>query len=195
MMHGPCSDMNPENICMKNGQCKSHYPKDFEPITRTSKESYPLYRPRNNRQTVKISGQVLDNRWVVPYNPYLLAKYVCHINIEICSTIKAVKYLYKYIYKGHDMVGFHITSENEIVDIDEIQRFQSARWMASLEAVWRIYGFSWNYMYPPVYHLQVHLENHQFVTFNKTDDLNSLLQKCTATRKMLTDFFCNELNQ
>jgi hypothetical protein len=25
--------------------------------------------------------------------------YNCHINVEICSSIKAVKYLYKYIYK------------------------------------------------------------------------------------------------
>ena len=29
-------------------------------------------------------------------------KYDCHINVEVCSTIGAVKCLYKYIYKGHD---------------------------------------------------------------------------------------------
>lgn len=28
----------------------------------------------------------------------------CHINVEVCLTIKAVKYLYKYMYKGHDKV-------------------------------------------------------------------------------------------
>jgi len=29
-------------------------------------------------------------------------RYKCHINVEICSSIIAVKYLYKYVYKGHD---------------------------------------------------------------------------------------------
>ncbi|XP_020186773.3 uncharacterized protein [Aegilops tauschii subsp. strangulata] len=51
---------------------------------------------------------MLDNRWVVPYNPYLLRMFNCHINVEVCSSIKAGKYLYKYIYKGHDKASFSI---------------------------------------------------------------------------------------
>jgi hypothetical protein len=45
---------------------------------------------------------MLDNRWVVPYNPYLIRTFNFHINVEECSSIKSVKYLFKYIYKGHD---------------------------------------------------------------------------------------------
>jgi hypothetical protein len=48
------------------------------------------------------SGFVFDNRWVVPYNPYLSMWYKCHINVEVYSSITVVKYLYKYVYKGHD---------------------------------------------------------------------------------------------
>jgi hypothetical protein len=48
------------------------------------------------------SSFVFDNRWVVPYNPYLTMQYQCHINVEVCSSITTVKYLYKYVYKGHD---------------------------------------------------------------------------------------------
>ncbi len=48
------------------------------------------------------SGFVFDNRWVVPYNPYLTMWYQCHINVEVCSSITVVKYFYKYVYKGHD---------------------------------------------------------------------------------------------
>ncbi|XP_057747718.1 uncharacterized protein LOC130966917 [Arachis stenosperma] len=50
----------------------------------------------------------VDNRWVVPYNPWLLLKYDCHINVEICSIIKSIKYLYKYCYKGQDRVAMEV---------------------------------------------------------------------------------------
>ncbi|KAF5480113.1 hypothetical protein F2P56_000882, partial [Juglans regia] len=103
MMHGPCGVLNPTNICMKkNGYCKSHYPKNFASSTTVGNDCFPIYRRSDNGITVKVRGHNLDNRWVVPYNPYLLATFDCHINVEICSTITAVKYLYKYIYKGHD---------------------------------------------------------------------------------------------
>jgi hypothetical protein len=64
--------------------------------------SYPRYRRRDNGQTFVKGGFEYDNRWIVPYNPYLSARYAAHINVEIASTITAVKYLYKYIYKGSD---------------------------------------------------------------------------------------------
>ncbi|KAH7546811.1 hypothetical protein FEM48_Zijuj01G0240700 [Ziziphus jujuba var. spinosa] len=92
-------------------------------------------RRRDDGCKVKVRGSVLDNRWVVPYNPYLLAKFDCHINVEICSTIKAVKYLYKYIYKGHDKVAMNIKSFKNDEDIDEIHSFQSARWISPPEAM------------------------------------------------------------
>ena len=103
----------------------------------------------------------------------MLAKFNCHINVEICST--AVKYLYKYIYKGHDRIAFHINSNNNEKDIDEIQNFQSARWISPPEAVWRIYSFILNENHPSVYTLQLHLENQQLITFKKTDKLNKII--------------------
>jgi hypothetical protein len=27
----------------------------------------------------------------------------CHINLEVCASIKSVKYIHKYIYKGNDV--------------------------------------------------------------------------------------------
>lgn len=76
----------------------------------------------------------LDNCWVVPYNAYLLAKFDCHINVEICLTIKAVKYLYKYIYKCHDQISFKLAGPDESSTIKEIDNFQSARWISALES-------------------------------------------------------------
>jgi hypothetical protein len=39
---------------------------------------------------------------VVPYNSYLSLRFNCHINVEVCTFVAAAKYLYKYVYKGHD---------------------------------------------------------------------------------------------
>ncbi|XP_041017911.1 uncharacterized protein LOC121260131 [Juglans microcarpa x Juglans regia] len=128
MMHGPCGALNPSNVCMKrNGCCKSNSPKNYAYATTVGNDSFPIYRRKNNGITVKVRGKNLDNCWVVPYNPYLLATFDCHINVEICSTIQAVKYLYKYIYKGRDRIAFNLVSEQNNQQVDEIQQFQSAR--------------------------------------------------------------------
>lgn len=41
-----------------------------------------------------------DDR-VIPYNPYLLLRFGCHINIEYVFGQKACKYIFKYILKGN----------------------------------------------------------------------------------------------
>ncbi|XP_035540203.1 uncharacterized protein LOC109004666 [Juglans regia] len=190
MIHGPCGVLNPTNVCMKkNGYCKSHYPKNFASSTTVGNDCFPIYRRSDNGITVKVRGHNLDNRWVVPYNPYLLATFDCHINVEICSTITAVKYLYKYIYKGHDRVAFNLVSEQNNQQIDEIQQFQSARWIAPPEAMWRIYGFVVNEMYPAVYSLHLHLEDQHQVTFRANEDLINVLNSDRSAKSMLTEFF------
>ncbi|KAG6702148.1 hypothetical protein I3842_07G019400 [Carya illinoinensis] len=190
MIHGPCGVLNPTNVCMKkNGCCKSQYPKSFASGTTVGNDCLPIYKRSDNGITVRVRGHNLDNRWVVPYNPYLLATFDCHINVEICSTIKAVKYLYKYIYKGHDRVAFNLVSEQNNQQIDEIQQFQSARWIAPPEAMWRIYGFIVNEMYPAVYSLHLHLEDKHQVTFRANEDLINVLNSDRSAKSMLTEFF------
>ena len=36
----------------------------------------------------------------MPYNLYLSYKYYTYINIKIYASMQAIKYIYKYIYKG-----------------------------------------------------------------------------------------------
>ena len=76
----------------------------------------------------------MDNRWIVPYNKYLLRKFDAHINVEICSSIRSVKYLYKYVYKGHDCANMELrtsgnreSSSNPAVDHDEIKQYVDGR--------------------------------------------------------------------
>lgn len=65
----------------------------------------------------------LDNRHVVPYSAYLIAKYDCHINVEVCADIKVVKYLYKYIHKGHDRISYNVVGNTPANVVDEIQSY------------------------------------------------------------------------
>jgi hypothetical protein len=118
MMHGPYGVLNHNCSCTKSHDSyKDHYPQPFCDATVQGKDSYPVYRRREDGRKEKVRGHELDNRWVVPYNPYLLRLFNCHINVETCGSIKAVKYLFKYIYKGHDRASVAVreadTEDNE----------------------------------------------------------------------------------
>ncbi|KAL3352294.1 hypothetical protein AABB24_020373 [Solanum stoloniferum] len=190
MMHGPCGYLNPTNSCMKKkGICKFRYRKNFADKTTKGKNSYAVYRRRNTGEHVEVRKQLLDNSWVVPFNPYLLCKFNCHINVEVCSDIKVVKYIYKYICKGHDKISFSIREDDTNVEIDEIKEYQSARWVSAPEAVWRLFAFPISEMSPSVYHLQLHLENQQFVSFKTADNIDKIMNNPMIRKTMLTEYF------
>ena len=89
----------------------------------------------------------------MPYNPYLLHLFNCHINVEACGSIKAVRYLFKYIYKGHGWASMAVREadkENSEENIDEIKQYKYARWVTLLEALLKIYGFDLSDRYPVV---------------------------------------------
>ncbi|KAG5562040.1 hypothetical protein RHGRI_004922 [Rhododendron griersonianum] len=167
MLHGPCGELNPQNPCMEKGKCRNHYPKNYSPESTICPDGYPIYRRRPDGEEVTIRGHKLDNRWVVPHNAYLLAMFDCHINVEVCSTIKAVKYLYKNIFKGHDKIIYHLVTKDQAEGIDEIKQFQDARWISSVEAMWKICRFPLYEMRPAVISLLLHLEGCQMINFKK----------------------------
>ena len=89
--------------------CSKQFPKDYQIKTEMTEFSYPIYRrraPKDGGRTAEIKRRgkmiIIDNQSIVPYNPFLLLKYDCHINVEIVVCVVSVKYLYKYTYKGHD---------------------------------------------------------------------------------------------
>ncbi|KAL3813051.1 hypothetical protein ACJIZ3_014319 [Penstemon smallii] len=189
MMHGPCGLSNPKNVCMRDGECRSYYPKNFADCTSDASNSYPNYRRRNDGKSVLYKKVLLDNRSVIPYSPYLLAKFDCHINLEICADMKLVKYLYKYIYKGHDKLSYHVISGVPQQLRDEIKDFQEGRWISAPEALWRIFGFPMSEIYPPVIVLPVHLEHHQPLRFGIKQPLEMIVKNPLSEKTMLTEFF------
>ncbi|KAI7744499.1 hypothetical protein M8C21_013560 [Ambrosia artemisiifolia] len=139
MIHGPRGSLRIESPCMQGDPkvCRFRYPRQFNEQTAQGDDAYPLYRRRNNGIKVDVRGNTLDNRWVVPYNPKLLMMFNCHMNVEVCSSIKSVKYLFKYVYKGHDKQVIHIDPDAPDVVINEIKRFQDARYVSPPEAMER----------------------------------------------------------
>ena len=193
MLHGPCGVLNKYCACMVNGECRFQYPRQFYEATQQGKDSYPTYRRRDDGRRVRIRRAELDNRWVVPYNPGLLFRYNCHINVEACSSIKAVKYLFKYVYKGHDQASFSVNVDQDDRDdgvINEIKQYRNARYISPPEAVHRIFGFPMFGVYPSVLQLQLHLPNMQSVTYKDDENLEDVLSHPGSNRTTLTEYFC-----
>ncbi|XP_024995892.1 uncharacterized protein LOC112529044 [Cynara cardunculus var. scolymus] len=136
-----------------------------------------MYRRRNNGIKVNIRGNILDNKWVVPYNPKLLMMFNCHINVEVCSSIIYVKYVFKYVYKVHDKQVIHVDPDTEEVIVNEIKRFQDTRYVSSPEAIWRIFSFPLSQIHPCVMALQVHLPNKQLVKFRENDIMTDIVDR------------------
>jgi hypothetical protein len=191
MMHGPCGSLNPNCPCTKGrASCKNQYPQPYSEATLQGKDSYPIYRRRDDGRKEKVRGCELDNRWVVPYNPYLLRLFNYHINVEACGSIKAVKYLFKYIYKGHDRASVVMRDASKAKeDVDEIKQYRDARWVTPPEALWRIYGFELCQISPPVMQLQLHLLNMHMVTFHERQMVERVVNRKGADRSMLTTYF------
>ncbi|XP_067214183.1 uncharacterized protein [Linepithema humile] len=138
MIHGPCGDW-----CLVDGKCSKHYPKSYFEETKMDEDAYPYYCRQNNGKNFKRpGGYIVDNRYVVPYCPTLSIIFNCHINVEVVSSIKSVKYLYKYIYKRHDVAAITIEpiTENVIIDHDEIHNYIKTRYVGPVETCWRILG-------------------------------------------------------
>ena len=45
----------------------------------------------------------MDNQDVVLYCPWFLLEFHYHINVKLIFNVRAVKYIHKYIYKGHEL--------------------------------------------------------------------------------------------
>lgn len=191
MIHGPCGPYNPDSPCMKDGKCTKGYPRKLLKETQTGGDGYPLYRrraPDNGGHTivlkVKNLNMKIDNRWIVPYTPILSKSFNAHINVEVCNSVKSIKYICKYVNKGSDMAVFGLQNSN--VPINEVDQYQLGRYISSNEAVWRILGFDIHERFPTVTHLSVHLENGQRIYFTEENALQKAIDPPNTT---LTAFF------
>ncbi|KAF6165386.1 hypothetical protein GIB67_018830 [Kingdonia uniflora] len=82
MIYGPCGNRNPQMACMENEKYTKRYPRIYTKTTTMDTDGYPVYRRREtNTVHCLANGQQVDNRDVVPHNPYLTRMFDCHINV------------------------------------------------------------------------------------------------------------------
>ncbi len=164
---------------MVDNCCEKGYPKEFSAKTTFRADGYPSYRRRADAPGGMKGLTPVDARDVVPYNPYLSSVMKCHLNVEFCASIKSVKYLYKYTYKGHDRANMELA-------LDEIARYLDARYVGPPEACWRLFQFPLHGISHAIQRLAVHVERQQRVVFRVGEEREAL---ASADHTTLLDWF------
>ena len=111
----------------------------------------------------------------------------CHINTEVVtSPAKAVKYVFKYIFKGHDLANIRLNGAvEERENRNEIDAYIQGRYVSSVEAYWKIgIGFIVK-VWPSVERLSIHLPGEEIVQYAENADLREIQQPTTK----LTAYF------
>ena len=197
MVHGPCGRDKRNAPCMYNAQgeitevCHKSFPKQFMKDTKWDEaQSYATYKrrsPEDGGGEAVHNHHAVNNAWIVPYSPYLLLRYNCHINVEICASNKATKNLYKYIHKGGDKASMRLDEEGQPIMRNEVREFQDLKSFGASEATWRIFEFPMSTRYPAIKRLPIHLEKEQPVFFHEDASIVEALERSEITE--LTAFF------
>ena len=102
-----------------------------------------------------------------------------------------MKYLFKYIYKGHDCATTMMEGP-----IDELKQYLNALYVSPLEAIWRKFEFRLHASSPPVTRLQIHLPDEHRITFNAAEEtLEDVVSRTAHYKTSLTEYFLtNNIN-
>jgi hypothetical protein len=202
-MHGPCGKDNPNQACMveKEGKksCSKGFPKDFCEETRMGEDGYIRYKRPNNGEFVEKDGTRLSNCFVVPFSPYLLQRFKCHINVERCNSLQGIKYLYKYVYKGYDKCDMSLAyvskkdaehgARAEQFTVDEIQKHLDYRFVCPCEAAWHIMEFEMQGKSHHTERLPIHLPNEQVINLDDDEIPEDEDDPIFARKTKLTAYF------
>ena len=200
MVHGPCGAIDPNSPCMikdeyGNVKCSKGFPKQLSETTIINEDGYPTYKRSysvhpSSKYSIKHphghSNQYyeIDNSWIVPYNPYLSKKYKAHINVECCQSVRAIKYINKYVYKGSDRTTIRLQDTN-----NEVARYLEGRYIGPTEAFARIFEYKMHEESPTVTTLSLHLPNQQPVYLSDNSTKIEIRETLENSTSMLLEYF------
>ena len=99
------------------------------------------------------------------------------------NSIRSIKYMYKYTYKGHDRAGVDVQD----AAVDEIVQYLDARYVGPCEAVWRILEFPMHGRSHAVLRMPVHLKGKkhdkkrlEYIRRQELEVMGSLRTRCAT---------------
>ena len=106
--------------------------------------------------------------------------------MESIASVKAIKYIYKYVYKGHDRATMEFGRCK-----DEVKLYLDSRYVSACESIRRIFHFTMHQEVPAVVRLQVHLDGEQMITWdeNVAPDIRAVLERSAGKDTKLTAYF------
>ncbi|XP_028791347.1 uncharacterized protein LOC114747221 [Neltuma alba] len=163
--------------------------KDTDPVLYELVTNFMIHGPcgsSNQKSPCMKDGKC--SKYVVPYNAQLLWLFQGHLNVEKTNQSRAIKYLFKYISKGHDRVIARIYHNDEPSssqrDFDEISHYLNCRYISACEGAWRIFSFDIHRRYPSVERLSFHLPDQQAVFYTANDEMPSLVERPRVKESM-----------
>ncbi|XP_051168410.1 uncharacterized protein LOC127286139 [Leptopilina boulardi] len=90
-----------------------------------------------------------------------------HICVIPCGSTDGMKYLFKYMHKGHDSAIIGYKDDNQEMEYDEIEHYLNTRYVCPPEAMHRLCEFNMHEQSHKTYRLAVHLPNQQSICFKE----------------------------
>ncbi|XP_046399926.1 uncharacterized protein LOC124166438 [Ischnura elegans] len=113
-------------------------------------------------------NRVVTDEWIVPCNPVVLLLMECHCNLEVATSQRVVKYLFKYINKGPDRARVAIVEDQSMDDHANLQ------YISACEALWRILEYDLSCREPTVFNLPNFLPQQDNVIFRPGQEREAL---------------------
>jgi hypothetical protein len=194
MIHEFCEIANFFEICMiriaiDNNIYFKHYSHSFLKFIIIKENEYSKYKRRNDERTWIVSLLedrifTFDNRWIVSYNLYLSLRYKIHINVKICTIVKIIQYIHKYVYKNEDQITLRIDENDEIV------RHLHERYINLIQQiVWKFFEYDTHEKYFMTHSLFVHLLDQQSMYFEIDLFVAKLQNRLNANTFKLLKYF------
>jgi hypothetical protein len=98
--------------------------------------------------------------------------------------VQAIKYIYKYMYKGSDYITLTVST----ID-NKITCYIQGQYIRLTEASWQLIEFLIYQEYPPIQQLAVYLEGQYTIYFVDNLTAKQIATKATASRSTLMAFF------
>ena len=106
-----------------------------------------------------------------------------YINVEIYTSIKAIKYIHKYIYKGSDCTTL------QLMDGNKVNKYLQGRYIGPFKAIQRLFKYFIYKEFPPIIQLAVYLPGKQPVYFQLDQSVKEIQQCLKLSYFTLTAFF------